>query len=383
MGWVLKCVAGQEQYVASSEHEADADAREDKCLYKRLPGQHNEGHCELHESTHGWLRYVLAYHQVQVEPEERDDSYPEIYEVSHKMDFLAKPMIPTIIGEWDPKGITQGTLHVRVATLAEATRLLRHASGIAVGNVLPAESSLGRQAANVACQTPPRASSEIDAVPAVVGHCVKGNMLPAPNADESQTEKPATIPPQEASQVAEELWASGVQHYISSCGVLAPPSRPRLRLLTFNRLSTIADTAILSSPLSLRLEDAQVEVQPDWANGAKVLACNVDASMFDTRLDGRHVVFHPHDEDELRAVLASVPYNHRPRQKPGVSTEVDGTESLFDMSPCASSSTWMPNPIDDSVGHAEILLYDLEGIPVRGTFIDFSERVDTRKTKSV
>jgi len=70
------------------------------------------------------------------------------------------------------------------------------------------------------------------------------------------------IPPSEAAQTQQELWASGIEASLSRA-----TTHPKLLLLTFARHTQTLEQALLASALA---NEVAWCVQPNWANGAKI-----------------------------------------------------------------------------------------------------------------
>lgn len=213
------------------------------------------------------------------------------------------------------------------------------------------------------------------------------------------SEPAAAIDAEEAARISDELWASSVEHVLATS--VAPPSssspRSPFRLMTFSRHPQALDDVLLRCPLALDLQAQGVDVQPPWANGAKVMAVGVGPELLDTELCPRHVVVLQSDEYLILEALQSLPCNVRPRLKPGAgSAVVPSYLSLMqDASDtgAASSLGYMPDEgscsgedlvADGPLAVMPPLEYDVQDMPVRNTFIDFrSPAVSPRSSKTV
>ena len=101
--------------------------------------------------------------------------------------------------------------------------------------------------------------------------------------------------------------------------VVAP--RRRVVVVCFNRYPQEMDNALLDSELGRRAAEQGLEVQPTWANGAKIFVERITASDLEesrVELCPRHVVVWEEDEHLVDDALDQIPYKRRPRLKPPV-----------------------------------------------------------------
>jgi len=87
--------------------------------------------------------------------------------------------------------------------------------------------------------------------------------------DVQHADPAADIPHEETASISRELWASAVQRL--ACKPLKA-THSGLILITFSRHSATLHKALLDAPLVKQLSHDGVDVLPDWANGAFVLA---------------------------------------------------------------------------------------------------------------
>lgn len=212
-----------------------------------------------------------------------------------------------------------------------------------------------------------------------------------------EDDQPASIPSAESERVADELWASGVERllhhpYHGAQCEQAPTKTQALRLLTFSRHPEQLDLLLLQAPFVKLLIQQGVDVQPKWANGAKILAENVQPEQFDIELCPRHVIVAVEDEETVMDLLQQLPYGKRPRLKPGVGrfdipcdtsllqdASEDGHEELTESLHSASSRRLNGGNREDPC------FFDVEDLLVKNTFIHFSQAPTTspRTAKTV
>jgi hypothetical protein len=138
-------------------------------------------------------------------------------------------------------------------------------------------------------------------------------------------ETPTQIDPEEASRTAEELWVSGISRMISSpaCSAGSHPDACCQRILwEFSRHPRKLEEAIMASAVAHSAQERGVDVQPAWANGAKVFVDDFTAEDLNepwhaNGLRPYHVVLYEADEDALTDALKHLPYGIR-KLKPGV-----------------------------------------------------------------
>lgn len=90
-----------------------------------------------------------------------------------------------------------------------------------------------------------------------------------------------------------------------------------LLVLVFHRHNLAWAEAVLDSPPAQRARDDGVELQPRWANGAKILVAGMTAAVFESRdvqLQRFHVVIRAADREDLQNFLfEKLPFRARPR----------------------------------------------------------------------
>merc|ERR1712048_813114 len=181
--------------------------------------------------------------------------------------------------------------------------------------------------------------------------------------EQNLCESAATIPPVEAADTQEELWASAVEMFIERD--LTQPSKEEVfLLLTFNRFTRELEKSMLASPLSSRVANPM----PDWANGAKILAA-LDQAMLAALLPTGHVlrpwnvVISEADEQALFAEISHLPEPLR-RLKSGVGRLVLQTRD------------------SDSVQVSPDADREIPELQLRNGFVHFSLSNDIRSTRT-
>eukprot|EP00928_Gymnodinium_smaydae_P040468 TRINITY_DN27448_c0_g1_i1.p1 TRINITY_DN27448_c0_g1~~TRINITY_DN27448_c0_g1_i1.p1 ORF type:complete len:481 (+),score=32.41 TRINITY_DN27448_c0_g1_i1:57-1499(+) len=196
----------------------------------------------------------------------------------------------------------------------------------------------------------------------------------------------AEIPAAEASNVANQQWASAVERGIQSGWHLqtdeivagqACVSDDRLLILTFGRHPKEFERALLESSLAQELSHEGVLVKPDWAGGAKILARGVTDDLLAIvpfALGVEHVIVAVSDEKCVYEALQELPYAKRPRLKRSCGRlPLDDDMELFNVSD------------DESAGSNDALAMDVAHsyMPIRRTFIHFSsESTSSARTVS-
>lgn len=171
----------------------------------------------------------------------------------------------------------------------------------------------------------------------------------------------ASVPPWEATQIQDEMWASAVEARIAA----AEPESGFL-LLTFARQTQDLEQALLESPLA---RDAAWPVQPDWARGAKIFV-NVEPHVLQAMLPQGHVLKPWHvllreaDEEALNAAIEHLPEPVR-RLKCGI-----GRMMLY----------WQDADSVQANVDPEHMVAEVE---VQRGFVHFSRTSDNRSTRTV
>lgn len=187
--------------------------------------------------------------------------------------------------------------------------------------------------------------------------------------EHSDGDPAAIISPEDAAWAQEGLWTSGVEALINGTAVsgTATADSRRLLLLTFKRLTPELDQALLCSPVAL-CAASRWNVQPTWANGAKVFVEMDEAALKlflpNVILKPWHVILLDRDEDEVLAGIGHLPEPTR-RLKHEVGRRVlsgPGNDSV------------VVNPDENRV------IFDCQ---VRHTFVHFTNATDVRSSRSV
>ena len=147
---------------------------------------------------------------------------------------------------------------------------------------------------------------------------------------------PAVIAPEEAANVSEQRWASGIQL------LAAGPARTTVLthtmhvvIMQFNRDQRAFDEVLLSSQLADRARANRIEIKPAWANGAKIFAAGVGAAdISEARIEllPIHVVVYESDVPEIESIVDQLPSHSRPRLKPNapiVAVPLQGDVSML------------------------------------------------------
>lgn len=179
----------------------------------------------------------------------------------------------------------------------------------------------------------------------------------------------AVIPVTEAECTAAILWASSVERLASRAANEEVP----YVLITFSRHCAALQQAILASPIVSSLTISGVDVQPQWANGAFVLA-SIQKEDIDFEFHPRHVLVA--DENVLLSLLAALehlPYMQRKLKPNGLSKFSDAIAPWEAVSSLGSSSSSAASPDE------ELIDFTYVQFPVRRTFIHYDEqRLDPR-----
>jgi len=135
-------------------------------------------------------------------------------------------------------------------------------------------------------------------------------------------ERSRTIGPEEAAAISHELWTTNIEQLVRT-GSHVLPSQPRQRIvvLTFRRVSTELDAALLQSPIAHDAIAKGVDLQPVWAHGAKIFVGGIGPEKLDApglaHLSPANVAIYEEDESELMDALRQLlPYRVMKR-KPG------------------------------------------------------------------
>lgn len=202
------------------------------------------------------------------------------------------------------------------------------------------------------------------------------------------------IEPDEAQAITDTCWVSTIEARIAADKLsssrdhqlkLHPRNcKSRLVRLRFDRHPAAFDEAIMKMPLAMQLAERGIDIQPAWANGAKVLDGDAQFLVDEARmvLAPFDVIVREVDEKAVHAALRAIEWNKRPKLKQGKGRFVvceDGLSSLFHGSPSSSrvssvSDLTGASSSDDEcpVGPSPI------AYAVRRTFIHFEQRDDNQ-----
>lgn len=150
----------------------------------------------------------------------------------------------------------------------------------------------------------------------------------------------------------------------------------RVLVLCFNRHPQQADDALLNSELARRATDRGADLQPSWANGAKIFVehlTSADVEESRVELQPRHVIVREDEEHYVYEALEGIPYKVRPRLKPTAGRAIVPDSNSISRFRDADGS----NGGDDD----DEVQYD---IVVRGTFITirFQPEISPRSMKT-
>lgn len=137
---------------------------------------------------------------------------------------------------------------------------------------------------------------------------------------------PAMIEPEEAQAIVRSQWESQVEHAVRVGSVRTEIDDIMCMVLTFSRHPRALDTALRRSTLGQRAASCGEDVQPPWANGAKILVPGLTAELWSTgsphiNLGPYHVVMLPRDEADVMAALDAIG-RRRPRLKAGPASRI-------------------------------------------------------------
>lgn len=164
------------------------------------------------------------------------------------------------------------------------------------------------------------------------------------------------------------------------------PRSSRCVLLEFNRGTKELEVAILEAPPARRASQLGVDIQPKWANGAKVFVAGIEPDDFEAAgvtFRPRHVVICEAESDELLQALGDLRFRIR-KLKGGCGKRVmrKGSAASSDLSKFLSNDVDIDeepvansDAMSDFFSDDEQLFGDRLGrahrIEVHATFIDF------------
>mmetsp|Transcript_59752 Transcript_59752/g.109825 ORF Transcript_59752/g.109825 Transcript_59752/m.109825 type:complete len:606 (-) Transcript_59752:131-1948(-) len=208
----------------------------------------------------------------------------------------------------------------------------------------------------------------------------------------SMEEDAETVDPIEASRIEEERWATGVEALIrrdreSGAGgdlhVFADydldmhiAKETRFVVLTFNKIPKAFDGILRATSLAISLAKRGVDVQPSWANGAKILADIDHGIAAEARVDFApwHVLVEEKYEAGIyHALRQALKWQDRPTVKPKggrLSVPSPNDSSLFIVSsPSSSGSERLEFDVESSPDSHENVALAWPQYIVRNTFV--------------
>jgi len=199
------------------------------------------------------------------------------------------------------------------------------------------------------------------------------------------SEEPAQISPKEAEEIVGQLWCSGVERLMQSKVLpdASPPRRQRVVVLEFERHPRdLVDALLASSPARSAAEDG-VDIQPSWANGAKIFVRGLGPDSCSLPCNkpfcASHVVVREEEEADIHEALKDLPYRLRKlKVSTGrLQTTVPMGTAPFpnDPSLCDISDEGEHEIVDDTGGIIEIRTVN--------TFIHFAPEIDARSVRTV
>jgi len=198
----------------------------------------------------------------------------------------------------------------------------------------------------------------------------------------------ATIPQEEASQIANEQWASAVEMGIMAGAHMeadetiaseAGASGETLLVLTFGRPPQNFERALMESSLAQTLSAQGVNLKPEWAGGAKIFAKGVSADVLDKiyfDLGVQHILVAVDDELKVYEALQVLPYKDRPRLKASTGRFILDTDDLERFTDLSDDEQCIPEPGAAADSSDQYL-------PVKATFIHFSSSAGSSSARTV
>lgn len=138
-------------------------------------------------------------------------------------------------------------------------------------------------------------------------------------------EQPAQVDEEEAAAIEQERWASMVEARIAASDASAqtvsvrPLDPIRIKILHFKRHPQELTTALLHSTLGVELMAYGANLQPAWANGAKIMVAGLSIQSMEqtdippSELRPWHVLVKESDESRVHEALSALSYRVRPR----------------------------------------------------------------------
>jgi predicted RNA-binding protein with RPS1 domain len=152
-------------------------------------------------------------------------------------------------------------------------------------------------------------------------------------------EPAAEITPEQAAQIQDALWGTGIEALAArGCSSSAASEQQEqvdasIVLLAFSRRPAELHKVIIESDFASALLGRGIDLKPDWAGGAIVLVEGLQPDDLQDEYGRWNVAVRECDEHYIHDALKKLPYNIRPRLKPGVGRQyVPGPAELF----CAS-----------------------------------------------
>eukprot|EP00930_Biecheleria_cincta_P093478 TRINITY_DN8387_c0_g1_i1.p1 TRINITY_DN8387_c0_g1~~TRINITY_DN8387_c0_g1_i1.p1 ORF type:complete len:651 (-),score=100.65 TRINITY_DN8387_c0_g1_i1:289-2241(-) len=174
------------------------------------------------------------------------------------------------------------------------------------------------------------------------------------------------VRPDIAASLTRELWASRIEYRLSHFGGHGSDTgalQRRFMVLRFSRNPGEFDAVLLNCDVALEAAERGAELKPPWGNGAKIFVEGVEPADFDMELSPSHVVVREEDKDRILDALRALPYDSRPRLKPGQSLRTHDPATLLRV-----VSDEGDHDIDNDASSAPLL------ITVQNTFIHIPEK---------
>lgn len=143
---------------------------------------------------------------------------------------------------------------------------------------------------------------------------------------------PAYVPEHEAAKVVNQQWAGHVEHLMvrgnmeSGQHLGATTHTKKCVLLEFSRHPQELEYALLTSSVADAARSQGIEIQPEWARGAKIFVKGfgpdqLDEPLANGQLKPWHVIVYESDEADLHAALQCLPVRVK-KLKPGIGRSI-------------------------------------------------------------
>ncbi|CAK9098114.1 unnamed protein product [Durusdinium trenchii] len=205
------------------------------------------------------------------------------------------------------------------------------------------------------------------------------------NIQEVHHQEPAkTIDESFSSECTDALWVSSLQ------AQPMPSSSELAVLLTFNRHPASMDAALKRSDLGRRLAASQHEIQPPWANGAKIMVMGLDEAVWHRaireadlpqsllQLKAYHVVAPANKVDDILGIVAEIPGSSRPRLKAGRRFQIPGVGASSSSLPIiydSASTTTLHSAGSDHINYDSAWL---QGVREKALYLPIPHLNETR-----